>query len=107
MSSKEIQRLIEQLQQLQLHQQEVTNRLAILTATRVDTREVEEVVHIISAVPEPNTTVLQIGDRVKIRNPRPNQERSGVVPKIGKTNITITSASDGKIVHAPQNIIKL
>ena len=107
MSNREIEQLIEQLQQLQIRQQEITRRLALITTNNRNTREIGETSNTIRATPETTNSALKIGDRVKIRNPKPNQAKSGVIAKIGKTNITVTSSSGEKIVCAPKNILKL
>ena len=105
MSNKETQQLIEQLQQLQIQQQVITRRLALLSTN--NTREGEEVANTTTGSREPIYTGLKLGDRVKIRNPKHNQGKSGVITKIGKTNITVTSNSGEKIVRAPKNLTKL
>ena len=50
-----------------------------------------------------HTVKLQIGDKVKILNPKKGQEKNGVVSKIGAFRVTIDTEK-GKVLRAFKNL---
>lgn len=100
---KEIVALVETLQQLQLQQQLITERLSVLVTTpnrqSLNTQPSARV-----TTPEPEETVFDLGNKVRIKNPKVNQHNIGYITKIGKTNITVTTKGGIKIVRAPKNL---
>ena len=50
---------------------------------------------------------LQIGDRVRILNPKRFQETTGIISKIGHNRVTITPRRGIKIVRHPNNVEKI
>lgn len=90
---KEILDLINQLQHLQAEQDAIVSRLANVTGTRGTTQRnttAREPRTARAATPEPKTSkALTIGDRVRIRNPRLHQANTGIIIKIGATNIAV------------------
>jgi septal ring-binding cell division protein DamX len=105
---KEILDLINQLQHLQAQQYAIGSRLATVSGTTATTQRntTERGPRTArAATPEPKTSrALTIGDRVRIRNPRPHQANTGIIIKIGATNITVQMQGGVKIVQAPHNL---
>jgi hypothetical protein len=89
MSSDEVEDLINQLNQLQLKQKDLLVRLE-----RARDHEVR------------GTREFRIGDRVRIDNPKPSQERRGAISRIGKDRVTVLTAS-GKIIHRARKNLTL
>jgi hypothetical protein len=97
----EIKDIVAKLQRLQLQETELLQRLeqlndtdsqnTVLPATQQITREFE------------------IGDLVEIKNPRPFQQKKGVIIRIGAgTNrITVQAKNGSKIVRAPSNLVHI
>ena len=56
---------------------------------------------------ERNNNELQIGDRVRILNPKRFQETTGIISKIGQNRVTITPRRGIKIVRHPNNVEKI
>ena len=102
--NNEVQELIAELTKLQLRQTEVITRLTLLTESQH--REPRAVSPHLLTPPEA-TQGFAIGDRVKIKNPRPFQTSAGSVKKIGTRRITVRTASGSDIVRAPKNLIRL
>ena len=50
-----------------------------------------------------HTGKLQIGDKVKILNPKKGQEKTGTVSKIGAFRVTIDTQK-GKVIRAVHNL---
>jgi transcription antitermination factor NusG len=87
----EIQDLITQLKQLQLQQTALLARLdeARCRETGADVKE---------------TRGLVIGDKVRIKNPRPFQADRGTVIKIRPNRTTVRTRSGNKILRASKNL---
>jgi hypothetical protein len=89
----EVKDIVAQLQQLQIRESELLQRLERLSEAETPT------------VPR----VFAIGDLVIIKNPRPLQSNQGKIIKIGAgTNrITVQTKNGSKIVRAPFNLVHL
>ena len=98
-NQQEIEELVEQLRDLQVQQTTVLDRLERLAESRrapnVPANEAEGT--------EPIKFAL--GDRVRIRNPRPFQQAVGIITKIGASRITVTTRNGNKIQRAASNLI--
>jgi hypothetical protein len=57
-------------------------------------------------IPVPNGTTqeFEIGDRVRIRNPRMLQANRGKIVRIGASRITVKAKNGTTIVWAPKNL---
>jgi peptidoglycan hydrolase CwlO-like protein len=111
MENNDLQEILKQLQQLQLQQTNLTAKLAAtIAATQATPPEVtnkgtsELKPEAKKKASAKQQRVLNVGDKVQIRNPRPNQENRGTIVKIGASNITVQTATGTKIIRAPHNL---
>ena len=88
----EMQNIISQLQELQIQQTELLERLG--RARRKETR---------SLVTEARG--FEIGDKVEVKNPSAFQNNKGMITKIGISRITIRTKSGSLITRVPKNLI--
>jgi hypothetical protein len=111
-NNDEIEDIIAQLQQLQLQQTEL---LARLEKARGEETENTDTGHTTRASVADRTDRTKtstddinrefvLGDKVKIKNPNRFQPNKGKIIKIGKSRITVETASGGKITRAPKNL---
>lgn len=91
-NDREIQNIVEQLQNLQIRQATLVSRLEELNRNKKNKRNTGD-------TPRP----LEVGDWVRVLNPRPFQARRGKITKIGK-RVTILTAAGDPIVRAAQNL---
>ena len=97
---QEIEGLIEQLKGLQLQQTAVLDRLQRLAENDIgsnvpgDTAESTE-----------PPIEFALGDRVRIKNPRPFQQAIGIITKIGTSRITVTTKNGTEIQRAASNLV--
>ena len=98
MRNDDVQDLFEQLNRLQVQQSALLVRLERATVNVNGLSGVFE-----SETGEPKA--FAVGDHVTIKNPNPFQTDKGMITKIGKKRITVTTASGQKIVRAPKNIL--
>ena len=99
--------IIRQLQQLQLQQAELLAQLD--TYRRAPTPLLQQIpASTDTSTPPPALPpIFQIGDQVRILNPRPFQPSKGTIIKISETRITIRTAARNTIIRAPKNIIHI
>ena len=97
-NDQEIRDIITQLQDLQVGQSKLLQRLKQLNGSNVNSRSVPQ-----------QTTIrdFAIGDRVRIKNPRFLQPASGTVSRINPKRITVIASNGSSIVRAPKNLILL
>jgi hypothetical protein len=97
MRNDRVQELIAQLNQLQLQQTALLQRLdtAISNETTLSGDIGQE-------AQEP--TGFAIGDNVTIKNPNPFQSNEGTITKLGKRRVTVTTPTGQKILRAPKNL---
>jgi hypothetical protein len=90
---EEVKEIVAQLQQLQIRESELLQRLERISEVETPT------------VPR----VFAIGDLVMIKNPRPFQSNQGKIIKIGigTNRITVQTKNGSKIVRAPFNLAHL
>jgi hypothetical protein len=98
----EIKEIVAKLQQIQIQETELLQRLERLSITDSLT----------SGSPTTRTQTsreFRIGDLVQVKNPKPFQIKKGHIIKIGAgTNrITVQSKNGSKIVRAPSNLIHI
>jgi hypothetical protein len=107
-NEQEIESLVEQLKSLQIQQTNLLNRLETLTeieARRPNNRgPAYQAGNEEPARPE-DTAAFAVGDRVRIKNPRPLQQQVGVITKIGPKLITVTTRNGSEIRRAPKNLL--
>jgi hypothetical protein len=108
MSDDELNNIIRDLENLQIQQAELVNRLGRLAGRR---GERPDIVHIgrqtaapRAATPEPTTRVFSVGDRVRIKNPNRLQPSLATITKIGDKRITLQGRNGGTIYRAPHNL---
>ena len=96
----EIQDLLTQLEQLQLQQTDLITRLGRLSRVQGSKKDKD------TAGPTNPIAArdFAIGDRVRIKNPRPFQERTGIIAKIGTGRITVQTRNGNRIVQASKNL---
>ena len=115
-NTQEIQDIVTQLQELQLQESELIERLAQLSdgVSHDDTHTNTAV----TPTPQINTrptrddilirdSTLVIGSRVQIKNPRFLQPIEGVVTKITNKRVTVQAPNGSTVVRAHKNIILL
>ena len=105
----EIRDITEKLQSLQIEQTALIARLAREQATLIDRlARVTEDSRNRQATQATTTRLsrtLQIGDRVRIRNPGPFQATTGKIEKISDSRVTVRTETGSKILRAHKNII--
>ena len=97
-NDQEIKDIIAQLQELQVGQSKLLQRLGQLSGSKIKNNTVPQQITVRN---------FAIGDRVRIKNPRFLQSASGTVSKINPQHITVTTANGSSIVRAPKNLILL
>ena len=99
-NERELQEIIRQFKRLQVQQTALIERLEELEGSNERGGD--------DSVPRQRPATKRefaIGDRVRVKNPRPFQESVGNLTKIGMNRISV-QGSDGKtIVRDPKNII--
>jgi hypothetical protein len=97
----EIKDIVAQLQRLQLQETELLQRLERLNDTDSHTARLPATQQI--------TREFEIGDLVEVKNPRPFQQKKGIIIRIGAgTNrITVQAKNGSKIVRAPSNLVHI
>ena len=95
-SDQSIADIVAQLNQLQLQQSELLTQLTGLSGRNA-----------IPVVVDGTQSEFQVGDSVRILNPRGPQANTGVISKISANRITVTTASGSKIIRAYHNIALL
>jgi hypothetical protein len=93
-----IEDIVAQLQQLQIQESELLQRLERLKEADDNASE-----------PPIRTRKFVIGDLVQIKNPRPLQAKKGTIIRIGidTDHITIQAKNGSKIVRTPFNLIHI
>ena len=102
-NNHEITDIVAQLQELQIGQSKLLQRLEQLTGSGVRNNTVPQratITHDITTVRD-----LVIGDQVRIKNSRFLQPTSGTVSRINPKRITILAENGTSIVRAPNNLI--
>jgi transcription antitermination factor NusG len=113
MRSDNIKDIVEQLQRLQIRQDELLAHLGDLSGDndtvplRAQAARVPASPTRAARVPPDTSRDIEVGDRVRIRNPGRFQAVRGRVIKVNTTtNRATVQARDGsKVVHAPHNLI--
>lgn len=114
MSSDDLQKIVKKLQELQIEQAALADQLATIAALRsTGTTSAATTASTTAPTarassrnkPPESTSVFNVGDKVRIRNPRPYQAHGGIITKIGASNITVTTRGGTKIVRAPHNLV--
>jgi hypothetical protein len=102
----ELERLFTLLQRLRIEEGLVIQRIKDCTRHQQqinnETNESRE-----EETDENSEAELQIGDNVRILNPRRFQEDTGIITKISETRVTITPRRGIKIVRDPKNVRKI
>ena len=93
MSDDDIEKIVRELQQLNLRQTQLLNQLDRLRVASPP-----------AVSPTTAARDFRIGDRVRIKNPRLLQPSTGTVIKIGPSRITVQTASGSTIVRAQKNL---
>jgi hypothetical protein len=94
---KEVQNIIERLEDLQVKQSGLLSRLERLSTSGDYARAQQP--------PTVATREFVIGDRVRISNPRLLQADRGRIIKIGKDRITVQAKNGTKVVRKAKNLI--
>jgi prefoldin subunit 5 len=97
-NENDIQDIVAQLQNLQLQQAVLIQRLERLSEAREDNRDT-----IVTAT-DNTTRRFAVGDRVLINNPGRFQATKGTISKIGNSRITVQARNGSKITRAPHNL---
>ncbi len=97
MRNDRVQELIAQLNQLQLQQTALLQRLD--TAISNETTLYGDIGQ---EAQEPRG--FAISDNVTIKNPNPFQSNEGTITKIGKRRVTVTTPKGQKILRDPKNL---
>jgi hypothetical protein len=97
---QEIEGLIEQLKGLQLQQTAVLDRLERLAESERGANVPADA----AGGTEPPIE-FALGDRVRIKNPRPFQQAVGIITKIGPSRITVTTRNGTKVQRAASNLV--
>jgi transcription antitermination factor NusG len=97
-NENDIQDIVAQLQNLQLQQAVLIQRLERLSEAREDNRDT------IATATDNTTRRFAVGDRVLINNPGPFQATKGTISKIGNSRITVQARNGSKITRAPHNL---
>jgi hypothetical protein len=113
MRSNNIKDIVAQLQRLQIRQDELLTRLGDLSgdddtvplqaqAARVPTSPTRA-----ARIPSDTSRDIEVGDRVRIRNPRRFQAVRGRVIKVSTptSRVTVQARDESKIVREPHNLI--
>jgi ribosomal protein S17 len=100
----EIQYITRELQSLQLRQTELLARLERVSRNERTTNRTNRANE--HATETEEVQEFTIGDKVRIKNPRPLQENQGIIVKITESRITIKPKKGINIVRAPKNVIK-
>jgi hypothetical protein len=114
-NTQEIQEIVSQLQELQLQESELLERLAQLSdgVSHNDIRTQGDTVNTLTLSIHPKRLrdkihikdpIFVIGNRVQIKNPRFLQPTEGVIIKITAKRITVEASNGTTIVRAPKNI---
>jgi hypothetical protein len=93
----EFKEIVRRLHRTHIEQRELLIRLGQLSIT--DTSWL--------TTTQPPAREFQIGDSVRIVNPRPFQSKKGTIVRIGTNRITIQSGNGSKIIRAPSNLIHI
>jgi hypothetical protein len=94
---QDIASIVAQLQQLQLQQSVLLTRLATIN----DRNSEREFFDATADTPRD----FQVGDRVRVVNPKLFQPRKGVITNIGDSRITIQGQNGTKVQRAPYNLV--
>lgn len=109
-NDREVTELLEQLRDLHIQQSVLVGRI-INIANREQVHEATATTPTATAVPTTYTATgdrpYQIGDQVKINNPRPLQFKYGTVKRIGATQITVESSTGKTLSRLPKNLTLL
>jgi hypothetical protein len=97
----EIQDIMNQLQQLQIQQSALIERLEQLNQGH----NASENTASSQTVPVRTRQEFAISDRVTIRNPGRFQATEGTLTKIGRSRITVQAWNRSTIVRSPKNLI--
>ena len=89
--------IVVQLQELHLQQSILLTRLASINERNTE----GEYYNTATDTPQD----FQIGDRVRITNPKRFQAKKGVIINIGEARVTIRAPNGTKIQQAPENLI--
>ena len=102
----EIRDIVAQLKRIQITESILLQRLGELSGTdgghtRTDQQK--------SDTQEGTTRGFEIGDKVRIINPRPFQPKQGTIKKIGVSTdrLTVQSKNGTKIIRASSNLVHL
>ena len=98
----EVQEVIELIKALHIQQTALISPLERLSAERKERRTTTATPRAVPTVIAPRA--YQIGDEVRILNPRRLQPSKGRLIKIGVTRITVKASNRNTIVRAPKNI---
>ena len=102
----EIRDIVAQLKRIQITESTLLQRLEVLSGTSVEHNRTDK--H--KSDTQGNTKRgFEIGDKVRIVNPRPFQPRQGTIIKIGvrTDRLTVLSENGTKIIRASSNLIRL
>jgi hypothetical protein len=94
---QDIAAIIEQLQQLQLQQSVLLTRLATINGRNAEGEY-------FNATADPPRD-FQIGDRVRVLNPKRFQPKKGVIIAIGSGRITVQAPNRTTVQRAPDNLV--
>jgi hypothetical protein len=97
MREDDIKDIVDQLQRLQIRQDVLLARLGELSGSHKVPAQA-------TRVPPDTPRGLDIGDRVRIRNPGRFQANRGTIIRIGTSRITVQARNGSKIIRAPHNL---
>jgi hypothetical protein len=99
----EIGDIVIQLQQLQIRQSKLLERLELLNAG-TDDKDSKHIKSTLAVRRAATARKFAIGDRVHIKNPRDLLPTRGTIIKINPKRITVLSESGVSIIRAPKNL---
>lgn len=94
-NNNDIREILERLQNLQIQQAELVERVINITD---GSNQTERNTHA-------SERVFRVGDRVRVKNPTPSQFRYGTVTRIGISQITVESPTGKTLTRLPKNLI--
>ena len=102
----EIRDIVAQLKRIQIEESILLQRLGELSETDGGHTQTD---HQKSDTQEGTTRGFEIGDKVRIINPRPFQPKQGTIIKIGVSTdrLTVQSKNGTKIIRASSNLVHL
>jgi hypothetical protein len=111
-NDKEVNEILEKLRDLHLQQAELVNRIITITnreqGNESPRRETEHTVRTTTTTQEETThRPFQIGDHVKVNNPKRSQFNRGTIKRIGAVQITVEAPSGKTLSRLPKNLTLL